>query len=189
VRRRLTALIAAGAALAGCSSSPSTPTTSTASTTSAPTAAHATPATAARTHELPTPAGRPAVAGGWATPVQAVQQFTVYYINWSAPDVVAHLRALATVSVGQARSSLALQAAETARDYELRRGGIVNRGEVEAIGRISGSADRYAVVTREQTSATNTSAYAGLAPAWHVALATVARVRGLWVLSGWQPES
>ena len=51
-------------------------------------------------------------------------------------------------------------------------------------------ADQYAVVTRERTTAANTSAYRGLAPAWHVSLATVTQVSGgLWVLSAWQPEN
>jgi hypothetical protein len=46
------------------------------------------------------------------------------------------------------------------------------------------------VVTREQTTATNTTAYEGLRPAWHVALATAVRMGdGTWVLSRWQPES
>jgi hypothetical protein len=46
------------------------------------------------------------------------------------------------------------------------------------------------VVTLESTSATNTTAYQGLRPAWHVSLATVAELAGgRWVLSGWQPEN
>jgi hypothetical protein len=36
----------------------------------------------------------------------------------------------------------------------------------------------------------NSTAYAGLAPAWHVAVATVTEVAPRrWVLSGWQPEN
>ena len=53
----------------------------------------------------------------------------------------------------------------------------------------SARADQYAVVTRERTTATNTTAYRGLRPAWHLALATVTRPRGRWVVSGWQPEN
>jgi hypothetical protein len=46
------------------------------------------------------------------------------------------------------------------------------------------------VVTLESTSATNTTAYQGLRPAWHVALATVTEQQpGQWVVSGWQPEN
>jgi hypothetical protein len=46
------------------------------------------------------------------------------------------------------------------------------------------------VVTLESTTATNTTAYEGLRPSWHVALATVTEQRpGQWVLSAWQPEN
>jgi hypothetical protein len=55
---------------------------------------------------------------------------------------------------------------------------------------VLGQRDQYVVVTREQTSATNTTAYQGLSPAWHLTLATVSEVAaGKWVVSGWQPES
>jgi hypothetical protein len=85
---------------------------------------------------------------------------------------------------------MTLAAAETADDYELRRGGIANNGAVEAVSPLSGQRDQYVVVTRESTTATNTTAYQGLSPAWHVALATVQQLPGGgWVLSGWQPEN
>ena len=48
---------------------------------------------------------------------------------------------------------------------------------------------QYLVVTRELTTASNTTAYDGLRPAWHVALATVARIGGAWVVSDWKPQS
>jgi hypothetical protein len=132
-------------------------------------------ATAQRTHEYPYPAGRQTVIGGWRNPVQAVQVFATTYINWTAATVSDRLRALA--------------AADTAGDYELQRGGIANAGVVEAIAPLAGGADRYAVVTEERTTATGTAAYRGLAPGWHLALATVTRVGGLWVVSAWEPES
>ncbi len=104
--------------------------------------------------------------------------------------VVAQLRTLAAESIGQARSAMALAAAQTAGDYELRRGGVQNSGSVQAVAPVIGQRDQYVVVTREQTSATDTTAYQGLSPAWHLTLATVARVGpGEWVVSGWQPES
>jgi hypothetical protein len=162
--------------------------------TAAPTAATSTVpaqvAAANRTHEIPTPAGRQTVIGGWRTPVQAVEVFATTYINWTAATVSARLRALAEVSVGQARSAVSLAAAETAGDAELRRGGIANSGVVEAIGPVAGHAGEYAVVTRELTTASDSEAYRGLQPQWHVSVATVTRVQhGLWVLSGWQPEN
>jgi hypothetical protein len=182
--------------LGGCALSPAAPQRSPvpSATTASITIGSATSTTpvaaeAQRTHELPTPAPRPAVAGGWRSPAEAVQAFTTAYVNWNYRTVALHLRALSEVSVGQARSMLSMAAAQVGRDSELRRGQIANTGAVEAIGPVRGHSDQYAVVTRERTTAANTNAYQGLAPAWHVALATVTRVRGLWVLSAWQPES
>jgi hypothetical protein len=157
--------------------------------TSASAATAAPAAQAQRPHEVPTPAPRQTVAGGWRGPVQAVQAFANYYINWNYRTISLHLRALSEVSIGQARSMLSTAADQVGRDYELRRGQVGNSGMVEAIAPVRGHGDQYAVVTRERTTAANTNAYQGLAPAWHVAVATVTRVRGLWVLSAWQPES
>ncbi len=147
-------------------------------------------ARAQHTHEIPTPAPRSTAPGGWRSPVQAVQVFAQAYINWTAATVARHLRVLAYVSVGQAHSAMSLAAAQTARDADLHRGGIANSGTVEAIAPVTGRRNVYAVVTRERTTAANTSAYQGLSATWHVTLATVTQVDGgLWTLSGWQPES
>jgi hypothetical protein len=100
------------------------------------------------------------------------------------------MRALAARSIGQARSAVQLAAGQTAGDYELQRGGIANTGVVEAIAPLPARAGGYVVVTRELTTATATTAYQGLQPAWHVAIATVAQLApGRWVVSGWQPQS
>ena len=148
-------------------------------------------AQAKATHEYPSPRPRPQTAtGGLSRPVQAIRRFTTAYINWSAQSVAADMRALAAQSVGQARSAMQLAAAGTAGDYELQRGGVANQGTVEAVAPLAGRRDQYVVVTLEATTATNTTAYEGLLPAWHVTLATVAeQAPGQWVLSGWQPES
>jgi hypothetical protein len=147
-------------------------------------------ARADRTHEVPTPPGRQPVAGGWRTPTQAVYVFATQYINWTSRDVSARLRALARVSVGQARSAVSAAAAETASDDELQRGQIANSGAVEAIAPVIGHRDEYAVATRERTTGSRTAVYQGIAPEWHLALATVTRLPGgLWVLSDWQPEN
>jgi hypothetical protein len=133
---------------------------------------------------------RETAAGGAATPAEAISAFADAYINWTAATISADMRALTASSIGQARSVAALAAAQTASDYELQRGGIANTGTVEAIAPLPGQRYQYVVVTRELTTATNTAAYAGLAPAWHVALATVTELSaGQWVVSGWQPES
>ena len=118
-----------------------------------------------------------------------MRAFATAYINWTAASVALRLRALARESVGQARAELQLQAGEVASDTELHRGQIANSGTVEAVGPLAGSTDRFVVVTRERTSAAHDAAYRGLAPAWHVSVATVRRIGGRWALSGWQPES
>lgn len=189
----LVGALTAGLALSGCGLSlggaPSSTQSPRAIVTAPPTTTAGSPAVAQRTHEYPTPAPAQTVPGGWRSPIQAVSVFAATYINWTAATVSVRLRALAEVSVGQARSAMSLAAAETAHDYELHRGGIANSGVVEAVAPVRDAANQYAVVTRERTTATNTSAYRGLQPAWHVSLATVTRVSGgLWVLSAWQPE-
>jgi hypothetical protein len=142
------------------------------------------------THEYPSPRVQETAAGASATPARAISAFASVYINWTAATISADMRALEASSVGQARSVAALAAAQTANDYELQRGGIANSGTVEAVAPLPGQPDRYVVVTRELTSATNTAAYQGLGPAWHVAIATVSELSpGRWVVSGWQPES
>lgn len=153
------------------------------------TPAASTVARADQTHEVPTPARPEHASPGWASPEQAVRAFATVYVNWTAATVSGRLRALARRSIGQARATLELQAREVAADRELRRGRIANAGTVEAVGRLAGSPHRYAVVTRERTSAANDAAYRGLAPEWHVSLATVTRIGRRWVLSGWQPAS
>lgn len=142
-------------------------------------------------HEYPAPPAPPErVRQAAATAVDAVRGFATAYINWTAATVSARMRALAALSVGQARAAMELAAAQTAGDYELKRGGIANRGMVEAVAPLAGHPDEFAVVTRERTTATNTAAYAGLRPAWHVSLATAVRVApGQWTVSRWQPES
>jgi hypothetical protein len=149
-------------------------------------------AQAERTHEYPAPPApaRERAQRANSDPAAAVRAFAAAYINWTAVTVTARLRALAAVSVGQARAAMTLAASQTAADYELRGGGVANHGTVEAVVRLAGSSDRYAVLTRELTTATATAAYRGLQSAWHVALATVTRVDGGgWALSGWQPEN
>lgn len=152
---------------------------------------HATPLSVAqRTHEYPSPKPPPETAtGASASAEAAVRAFAHAYVNWSADTVAGDMRELAAQSVGQARSAMQLAAAQTASDYQLQQGGISNSGTVEAVAPLSGSRDEYVVVTREQTAATNTTAYQGLRPAWHVTVATVTRLAsGVWVVSGWQPE-
>lgn len=167
--------------------------TRTAGTTATPTNSGGASAVsrAQATHERPSPTP-PAqtVSDAAPTPRGAIRQFASAYINWTAVNVAQHMHALAARSVGQARSAMQLAAANTAGDYELQQGGIANRGAIMAIAPLPGRANRYVVVTLETTTASATTAYQGLRPAWHVALATVLEVApGQWVLSAWQPEN
>jgi hypothetical protein len=147
-------------------------------------------AEAQRSHEYPAPPPRETTKRGAPTAVTAIEVFTIGYINWNAASLARTMRALAAISIGQARSEVSLAASQTAQDYELRRGGVANSGVVQAIAPVSGTRYQYAVVTRERTTATNNAAYQGLPPAWHLTLATVSRLRGGgWVVSGWQPEN
>lgn len=148
-------------------------------------------AQAQATHEYPSaPAPPPTAVGGSADPAQAVRAFARAYINWTASTVAVRMRALAAQSVGRARAAMQLAAAQSAQDYELQRGGIANSGTVEGVAALTGRRHEYVVVTRERTTATATTAYEGLRPAWHVAIADVVELQaGRWVVSRWQPES
>lgn len=148
-------------------------------------------ACAEQTHEYPSPASHaPTAIAGAPSAAAAVAAFAGAYINWTAATVSGDMRSLAGRSVGQARAAMALAAAQTASDYELRHGGIANSGTVEVVAAVRGARYRFVVVTRETTTATGTAAYQGLLPAWHVTVATVSRQGlGQWVVSGWQPES
>jgi hypothetical protein len=181
----------AAAALAGCSAfSTGSSSNRTTSSSSSEGGQAARVRQAQRTHEYPGPVPHQNAGAGSPSPVLAVEAFATGYINWTADTVSSRMRALAALSIGQARSEVLLASAQTGQDYELRRGGIANSGTVEAVAPMLGARDRYAVVTRELTTAANTTAYQGLRPAWHLALATVARVAGGgWVLSAWQPEN
>jgi hypothetical protein len=177
-------------ALGGCSPLGGPPATATTTKPTSTTSASRL-ARAQATHEYPSPAPRLQTAAAPSTSAaHAVRAFALGYINWNADTVGAQMRRLANRSIGQARSAMQLAAAQTAGDYELQRGGIANHGTVEAVAPLGGAGARYAVVTREWTTATLSTAYQGLRPAWHVAVASVSELApGQWVVSGWQPES
>ncbi len=188
------ALIAAG--LSGCASlgapppSEDRPAPRPAPTSSPSPPARSPLAIAQATHEYPSPRPPRQSAPGSRGAAQAVSEFAAAYINWNAGSVSADMQALAWQSVGQARSAMELAAAQTGSDYELQRGGIANSGTVEVVAPQPGQPGRYVVVTREQTTATATTAYQGLQPAWHVAIATAVQVTpGRWAVSAWQPQS
>ncbi len=121
---------------------------------------------------------------------EALVAFATEYINWNSHNVAADMRLLASESIGQAHAEMELVAGETARDYELHRGGIANSGQVEGVAPCSGPGGRWVIVTRERTTATASTAYQGLEPAWHVIVGKAVELRpGRWAISLWQPES
>lgn len=184
-------LAAATAGLAGCAGFGGGSATDT-NSTGARSGTAANIAQAERTHEYPATPPPPRTASGPTSPAgaTAVRRFVIRYINWNAGTVTRQMQVLALASVGQARSAMALAAAQTQNDYELRHGGIANSGAVEAVAPLPGRRNEFVVVTQERTTATNASAYAGLRPAWHVAVAGVTEIApGQWVVSRWQPES
>jgi hypothetical protein len=131
-------------------------------------------------------------ADPWATALaaQVLIAFATEYINWNSHTVVSDMRLLASQSVGQAHAAMELAAGETAQDYELQRGGIANTGKVEGVAPLDGPGRRWVIVTREQTTAANSTSYQGLAPAWHVIVASVVQLGPRrWAVSLWQPES
>lgn len=146
--------------------------------------------TSSAAHDDPAPAVRETASATWSDPVDAVVAFATAYINWNAGTIAVDMRALARRSIGQARSAVQLAGAQAAADEQLTRAGMANQGSVQAIGPLAGRSDAYAVVTLERSTATDSTAFAGLAPAWHVAVATVDQLApGRWVVSGWQPEN
>lgn len=184
--------LALALALAGCAPLTGTAATHTHAThtPAAPTMSAARRTAPPQPHEVPGPPVHERASTSAAAPAAAVRAFASAYINWNAGSVAAVMASLAARSIGQARSVAALAAAQTAGDYELHDGGVANHGTVEAIAPLPGHADRYVVVTLERTTASASSAYQGLAPAWHVALATVTQLApGRWAVSGWEPES
>jgi hypothetical protein len=138
-------------------------------------------------NEVATPPGPLQHGRGYASAEVAVRAFVQRFVNWDAADVKARLEGLARASVGQARTAMALEAAQTGADPELAQTGVANHGTVEAVAPVPGRG-RYVAVTLESTSAADSSAYEGLAPAWHLALVRVSRRGNAWVVSGFQPE-
>jgi hypothetical protein len=122
------------------------------------------------------------------TPQAALGRYAELYVNWSAPDVVARQRQLASISLGQARAQ-ALQAAASAQhDTLLTRSKVTNAGEVVAIASGEGAAaGEWVVVTREET--TGTGDYAGLPLTLHVIYARLTRTRTGWLVSSWSPQN
>jgi hypothetical protein len=122
-----------------------------------------------------------------SSPQSAVERFADNYINWSYQTLADDQQHLAALSVGEARSSELQARQQTERDSALARGRVFNTGTVVTVGPVKGAGGNvWACVTREQTG--GQGEYAALATAYHVTLATVARVPGGWAVGSWRPE-
>ena len=108
------------------------------------------------------------------------------YVNWTAATLPADERQLASLSAGQARAQAL--AASNHPAPTVARYAVSNSGSVVAIAEGRGTEHgRWGVVTVEQTN--GYGPYQGLPATSHVTWATVARVAGGWVVSGWYPGS
>jgi hypothetical protein len=117
----------------------------------------------------------------------AVERFAVAYVNWSYRTLAADQQRLAAWAVGGARASELQARQETARDRPLVRGRIFNAGSVITAAPVNGGdGSLWVCVTRERTG--GSGEYESLPAAYHVTLATVARVAGGWAVSSWRPE-
>jgi hypothetical protein len=122
-----------------------------------------------------------------ASPQSAMERFADGYINWSYQTLAADQQHLAASAVGEARASELQARQQTERDSALARGHVFNTGTVVTVAPIKGAGGNvWACVTREQTG--GEGEYAARAVAYHVTLATVARVPGGWAVRSWRPE-
>jgi hypothetical protein len=121
------------------------------------------------------------------TPQKTLERFARLYVNWNYQNLPGVQRELAANAVGAARAAERLAAAQTARDQTLTRGRVWNHGAVVAVAPDRDTAERWVVVTREQTG--GSGEYKALPAGYHVTLARVVRVTGGWAVEAWEPQS
>lgn len=132
--------------------------------------------------------GQLSPAAAQPTPDAALARYAVLYANWSASNVLARQRQLASISLGQARAQALQAAASVVRDTELARSHVSNHGQLVAIARGQGPANgNWLVVVREQTTGRGT--YAALPPTLHVTYAQVVQTARGWVVTRWSPQN
>ena len=120
------------------------------------------------------------------SPQAALAHYASLYVNWTAATLAADERQLASLSTGQARAQALAEGVHPSPTVA--RYAVSNSGSLVAIAEGRGTEfGRWAVVTVEQTN--GYGPYQGLPATSHVTWATVARVAGGWVVSGWYPGS
>ena len=122
-----------------------------------------------------------------STPAGAITQFATLYVNWTWRTLAAHERELAALSVGPARLSEQQAAAAAIGDSTIAQTRVYNSGQIISIARSRTNAKQWVVVTREQTG--GNSQYDGLQASYHVTLAELAQLKnGGWTVSEWLPQ-
>jgi hypothetical protein len=117
----------------------------------------------------------------------ALERYARLYVNWTAANVAAVQRELASLSEGQARAQALQAAASYTRDQTLAQSGVANSGHLVAISASIATPGQWVLVTSEQT--TGTGDYSGLPPTLHVIYAQVTRTPEGWVVSEWAPQN
>ena len=117
----------------------------------------------------------------------ALQRYARLYVNWTAANVPAVQRKLASLSDGQARAQALQAAASYTRDQTLAQSGVANSGHLVAITPSITAPGQWVLVTSEQT--TGNGDYSGLPPTLHVIYAQVTRTPKGWVVSEWAPQN
>jgi hypothetical protein len=128
-----------------------------------------------------------AAGAAMSSPRAALARYALLYTNWTAQNVVARQRQLASISLGQARAQARQAAASAARDPLLARSRVANTGQLVVIGQGHGpAAGQWVLVTSEQTTGTGT--FAGLPATLHMIYAAVTHTAGGWVIFAWNPQ-
>ena len=92
------------------------------------------------------------------------------------------------MSVGPARLTERQAAAASRADTTIARGHIYNTGQIVSVApERAHTADRWVIVTRDQTG--GSSEYQWLGAAYHVTLAKLAHIPQGYVIESWLPQS
>jgi hypothetical protein len=122
------------------------------------------------------------------TPQEALARYAAAYLDWNADNVIRVQRALASISLGQARAQAQQAAATAARDPQLTHRHVANHGQAIAIAPGEhAAAGQWVIVTSEQT--TGDGDYHELPPTLHVIYAQLTHTGRGWVVSEWQPQN